>query len=365
MASKNTSIHDNDSLSYSLTEKSVIVLANLLVLLVAVPANVLVVAVIAKVQAMHTPTNLILLNLCVADLIHALLYLPFTTIDLYVTGYWIFGDFMCRLVSFLHLLAFTTSILFLIAIAIERYRRVCMQGRSQLTIKQTWIILSILWLLGILGSCPLLVVKYLSPIAQGEHMCAEAWPWEDADKVYTLVMFALFYVMPLAFLIIIYVRIARKFWKSTTRTQSMRRHHQRSTASKSKLTIISMVLVLSFALSWAPSHALLLWYYFRDLNATYPAELVAVLYPIISWVASSNCALNPLLYCFMSQNFWASYKDLWKRSSRNKYFSDTNASSKLSKRQSKELENKPANLSLLTEVERKEHAFCIHYESSV
>ena len=85
---------------YNTPEKIAIVLANALIFCLAIPANGIVITVISSVQNVRTPTSTFLLNLCVADVLIASLYIPFMTVDLFVIGHWVFGDFMCKLVSF-------------------------------------------------------------------------------------------------------------------------------------------------------------------------------------------------------------------------------------------------------------------------
>ena len=121
---------------YNTSERVIIILANTLIFCLAIPANSIVIIVISTVQNARTPTSTFLLNLCVADIIMALLYIPFITVDLYAVGYWVFGDFMCKLVSFAYYLATYSSILILTAISVERYISVCISRRLRLRLRK-------------------------------------------------------------------------------------------------------------------------------------------------------------------------------------------------------------------------------------
>ena len=130
---------DKNPFVFNKWEKTLIILANAAIFCLAIPANGIVIAVISRVQNVRTPTSTFLLNLCVADIIIASLYIPFITVDMYITGHWIFGDFMCRLVSFVFYLATYFSILLLTAISVERYISVCLPKRLRLTAKKAFI----------------------------------------------------------------------------------------------------------------------------------------------------------------------------------------------------------------------------------
>jgi hypothetical protein len=59
---------------YSDVERVSIICVMGLFTLLAIPGNVIVIFVVARVQSMKTSTNLLLLNLCIADLLIAVAY---------------------------------------------------------------------------------------------------------------------------------------------------------------------------------------------------------------------------------------------------------------------------------------------------
>ncbi|XP_074629472.1 neuropeptide FF receptor 2-like [Acropora palmata] len=294
---------------YNTSERVIIILANTLIFCLAIPANSIVIIVISTVQNARTPTSTFLLNLCVADIIMALLYIPFITVDLYAVGHWVFGDFMCKLVSFAYYLATYSSILILTAISVERYISVCISRRLRLTAKKVLTTTLVLWTCAACVALPLFVVKesFRNPSLKTIEFCIVTWSRNDM-QIYTLVTQALFYVIPIVFMVIVYYKIARKVWTSAEKTRSMRLSNKHTSNSKLRLTKISIAIILSFVISWTPLNTITVLFFFAKRSFPFSADTARVVFPITYWIAFSNCALNPLLYCYMSQNFRKAFK---------------------------------------------------------
>uniref|UniRef100_A0A673XYK3 G-protein coupled receptors family 1 profile domain-containing protein n=1 Tax=Salmo trutta TaxID=8032 RepID=A0A673XYK3_SALTR len=71
-----------------------------LIMLVGLVGNSLVIHVITRHQQMRTVTNFYIVNLASTDIMFLVCCVPFTA-TLYPLPSWVFGDFMCRLVSYL------------------------------------------------------------------------------------------------------------------------------------------------------------------------------------------------------------------------------------------------------------------------
>lgn len=330
MAANNSTTAQIDYLTYTTSEKIAIVAANMLIFFLAIPANGIVITVISRVQNVRTPTSTFLMNLCIADILMASLYIPFVTVDLYVTGYWVFGDFMCKLVSFLYYLATNFSILILTAISVERYISVCLPRQMRLTAKKAFVTTTVLWIVAACAALPLLIVrKSVSNPFFGDNVefCVETWTFNYA-KVYKTLTLAIFYVMPLVFMAVVYYKIGRKVWASAEKTRSMKLSTKHASNSKLRLTKIALAIILSFAVSWTPLNTMTILFFFDRKNYPYSKQAAHVAYPMMYFVAFSNCALNPLLYCYMSQNFRKALQIFRKRRSRRDLGDSMTASSR-------------------------------------
>ncbi|KFO81449.1 Alpha-2 adrenergic receptor, partial [Cuculus canorus] len=108
-----------------------ILLAALAILLATVVGNVLVVAAVSTSRALQAPQNLFLVSLASADILVAILVLPFSLAN-EVMGYWYFGGLWCSLYLALDVLLCTASIGHLCAISLDRYWAVTRAARLNL-----------------------------------------------------------------------------------------------------------------------------------------------------------------------------------------------------------------------------------------
>lgn len=335
---------------YNTSEKIAIVFVNALIFCLAIPANGIVIIVISSVQNVRTPTSTFLLNLCVADILIASLYIPFITVDLFVVGHWVFGDFMCKLVSFAYYLATFFSILILTVISLERYISVCLSRRLSLTAKKAFVTTVVLWIVAACLALPLLVVrKSFHSRSLNVEFCIITWS-HSSMKVYTLVTPALFYVMPITLMVMVYYKIGRKVWLSANRTSSMKLSNKHASNSKLRLTKIALAIILSFVISWTPLNTTTVLYFFGKKNFPYSADIARVVYPIIYWVAFTNCALNPLLYYYMSQNFRKAFTIFRNRRSQSYLAESVSALSRSSLRRFSKRGNKDCDKQLADEM---------------
>lgn len=91
-----------------------------LIVLVGIFGNALVIIVVATNVQMRSTTNMLILNLAVADLLFIILCVPFTATD-YVLNSWPFGLVWCQTVQYLIYFTSYVSIYTLILMSIDRF----------------------------------------------------------------------------------------------------------------------------------------------------------------------------------------------------------------------------------------------------
>jgi len=79
-----------------------------------------VVLVVAANQQMRSTTNLLIINLAVADLLFIVFCVPFTATD-YVLPFWPFGDVWCGIVQYLIVVTAYASVYTLVLMSLDRF----------------------------------------------------------------------------------------------------------------------------------------------------------------------------------------------------------------------------------------------------
>jgi allatostatin receptor len=94
-----------------------------LIVLIGIFGNALVIIVVATNSQMRSTTNMLILNLAVADLLFIILCVPFTATD-YILNFWPFGLVWCQTVQYLIYATSYVSIYTLILMSIDRFMAV-------------------------------------------------------------------------------------------------------------------------------------------------------------------------------------------------------------------------------------------------
>lgn len=91
-----------------------------LIVVVGLIGNSLVVLVVALNQQMRSTTNLLIINLAVADLLFIIFCVPFTATD-YVLPSWPFGEVWCKIVQYLIVVTAYASVYTLVLMSVDRF----------------------------------------------------------------------------------------------------------------------------------------------------------------------------------------------------------------------------------------------------
>lgn len=76
--------------------------------------------VVAANQQMRNTTNLLIINLALADLLFIVFCVPFTASD-YALPFWPFGDAWCKIVQYLVIVTAYASVYTLVLMSLDRY----------------------------------------------------------------------------------------------------------------------------------------------------------------------------------------------------------------------------------------------------
>ncbi|EFP01107.1 hypothetical protein CRE_16480 [Caenorhabditis remanei] len=229
-----------------------------------VHGNVLVILFIVYFKRLRTATNILILNLAVADLLISVFCIPFSywQVLIFDDQRWLFGSMMCSLLAFLQAMAVFLSAWTLVVISFDRWMAIMfvLTPSIRITTRRALYLVAATWIFSILMALPLLFTTRSFEIQEGSENCGENWTYfgdagEQVRKVYSSMVVILQYIVPQAVLIITYTHIGIKMWNSrvpgmqngATKKMIVDRH-------ESVKKLVPMVILISalFALCWLP-----------------------------------------------------------------------------------------------------------------
>ncbi|XP_044067020.1 galanin receptor type 1-like [Siniperca chuatsi] len=235
-------------------------------------------------------TDTLLLALSAADLL-LLLCLPFHTSAI-TLGFWPFGSFLCKAISFLGVACSTASVFTLAALAVIRYLTVVhptwayrsrMHRRSKLTVVLLWVPASAL-------AVPQFAFR---TVTMSSSMYCFAFLPDISQLVYSITLFLFGFALPLGIIVLMYAKIYCFLRHARLLAPQLERY-------QSQVTQTSALLVLVFTLLWLPSYALMFSFIGGTVTGSPGYNTIAILARLL---ASSVAVVNPVLYGFMSQKF--------------------------------------------------------------
>ncbi|KAH8332801.1 hypothetical protein KR074_011077 [Drosophila pseudoananassae] len=266
--------------------------------------NLLVILVVVFNKNMRSTTNLMIVNLAVADLLFVIFCIPFTATD-YVTKVWPFGLFWCRSVQYLIVVTAFASIYTLVLMSIDRFLAVVHPIRSRMmrTENITMIAIVTLWAVILVVSTPVgfvndMVVSYDNKTNITYVLCIfDAGNALLSPRSFQISFFISSYLLPLMIISGLYVRMIMRLWHQGSGVR-MSKESQRG---RKRVTRLVVVVVIAFASLWLPVQLILL---LKALNLYQADTLFKVILQISAQtLAYSSSCINPLLYAFLSDNF--------------------------------------------------------------
>lgn len=338
----------------------VVVVLMTVVTALALFTNLAIVLIVIKIsQLRYTLTNVFVINLCVADILGALIILPICII-VFVEGYWPWNHEFCIATGFLNSLFIFASILNICVISVERYYAINspMHHAGHMTLKKTLAVVFSIWLFSaFLSALPIMgwnSYNYYHTKAQ----CTYNWVAKGQGKVYVLVITFIGFIIPGCIIVIMYtaiIRIARlvavqvRPSSSTTRRVSTNRvslqscggtslgpdsrsvdsrrvienapvfksstAFQRNTSARHLRGLKTPLIVLVVYVSlWGP------YFFVQLLTATGVKETNANWEIAVIWLGYMSFAANPFLYGWMNKSIrdqlinlikssWCCFKD--------------------------------------------------------
>lgn len=264
-----------------------------IVFIISVPLNLVAMVMFVHHIRPRKPAVIYMLNLACADLLFGLL-LPFKIAYHYHGNDWIYGSFMCRVVTAAFYCNMYCTVLLMTCISIDRFLAVVypMNSLTWRSPQTASAVCASMWLLALGGVSPLLISGQTIHLTDlGITTCHDV---QDAEKLqaYYLYFFpiysSVFFFIPLAFTVVCYVRIIHALAAANVENRSR----------KTRAVVMAVIVLVVFVVCFTPTNIILMVHYvqlsYKSSDSSYQAYLLSMC------VGSLSCCLDPVLYYFGS-----------------------------------------------------------------
>ena len=301
------------------TTKATITVAYGIIFPAALLGNIVVICLVLKLPSMRSLTNMLLVNMCVANLLVTLFAMPYSILFVFLQYRWLsghLGNVTCKLTHFSYALSIAASIFSLLLISLDRYFAVLHPfKRRPLLLRSTRCASLGIWILSCIFMSPYL---FQFRVIQGSFAsyCIISWlPLDNvtASKIYFIIVFVLLYSLPLVGIGLAYTLIGKNLWHRKIPGQQTTSNRRVAERSKRKVVRMLIVVVVVFALCWIPAHLMhFLSYFQKETYFSLPPLILLLFY----WCCHANSAISPWLFLIMHHNFRQGARRLFKRPSR-------------------------------------------------
>lgn len=271
-----------------------------LIVVVGTAGNSLVLYVIVSRKAMRTVTNILLLNLAVADISFLLICVPFTAIK-YAASTWPFGDLACKFMKYFLYVASYVTVYTLVAISALRFLTiVCSTSTIAYRTKQNAVMLiCFIWLLMFVVNSPALLVHKTKTFDATYSYCGVN---EDAIEPLIVTFFVFAYVLPLYIICLLYLLIMLHLRRARAASSLVDSSERTTRAFK-----VIILVVVVFGLSWLPSHVNSLVGQYGTIPGGASYEVFRIIW---NCMAYGNSCVNPFIYNYMSHDFRKCFREV-------------------------------------------------------
>lgn len=302
-SSTTTPLRDAASAGSALNDKQKIRIAiYVLSIVLSWLGNSLVIMVSFMKRRTLSPCRLLMAHLAVTNLLFSF-RLPFQ-IQLELSGYvWEWGVLYCKTMHGFSSASLFVSFETVTVIAIERYRGISRPHARKWTKANILLSIVLVWVIALLTYTP--YMYYLD--VSGSH-CRDRYPSLTVQQTYSIIIFVLRYVFPLAILSYCYCSIGlvvhrRPIRVSTHQSQENENFRKRE---NNRIIRILVVIVFAFAILTAPTSVWWLWYDFGGSGTAVALDLIEVFAAFLYL----HSAINPIIYGIMDKQFKEGVREL-------------------------------------------------------
>lgn len=292
-------------------------LAGLMIVMffVSVVGNLIVCYIVYQKPAMRSAINLLLATLAMADVITAILCLPFAIVTIVAGGKWILGDGFCHVNGLLYSFLLTEATFVLLTISVDRYL-IIVRRRDTLTPKKAKLYISCSWVFALAITFPPVLGWGSYTHIAGQIQCSLRFPDPKrnmADLSYGLFYFSTSFVIPFITMSYCYYSILKTVRRNSTRVQNHppvpggvmatqmhrtgRMNIDYSFKTRAFTTILILYLLFIFCRIGHTVTRVHLLFYGYDKSLSFEVDAVVL------WITYLNCTIKPIIYYWRISKF--------------------------------------------------------------
>ncbi|XP_019382294.1 PREDICTED: neuromedin-B receptor [Gavialis gangeticus] len=281
----------------------------LLIITLGLLGNITLMKVFITNSAMRSVPNIFISSLAAGDLLLLVTCVPVDA-SRYFLEEWMFGEVGCKLIPAIQLTSVGVSVFTLTALSADRYKAIVnpMDIQASSAVLWTCIKAIAIWIISMLLAVPEAVFSELAIINDTDNVSfLDCIPYPQTDemhpKIHSVLIFLVYFLIPLAIISIYYYHIARTLIKSAHNIPGEHSEHsKRQMETRKRLAKIVLVFVGFFAICWFPNHVL---YMYRSFNYNkIDSSLGHMIITLVARVLSfCNSCVNPFALYLLSESF--------------------------------------------------------------
>ncbi|KAJ7341766.1 hypothetical protein JRQ81_006786 [Phrynocephalus forsythii] len=314
-----------DFRSLSLPLQIMLSAAMIFILLVSFLGNLVVCLMVYQKTAMRSAINILLASLAFADMLLAVLNMPFALITI-ITTKWVFGDVFCRVSAMFFWLFVIEGGAILLIISIDRFF-IIVQKQDKLNPYRAKVLTAVSWVIAFVVAFPLSVGSPSLQIPSKAPQCVFSYTTNPGYRAYVILVVLISFFIP--FLVMLYSFMGIL---NTMRHNAVRIHSHPDSiclTQASKLGLMSfqrpfqmnidmsfktrafttiLILFIVFIICWAPFTTYSLIATFN--SHFYQKHNFFEISTWLLWLCYLKSALNPLIYYWRIKKFHDACLDL-------------------------------------------------------
>lgn len=269
------------------------------IMIVSIIANLLVIFIVYRVQRMRIAFNYFIVNLSFSDFLITVFYMPRMLVSALNGFQWELdnkaGLIFCKIVPYFHEVLISVIVFTMLSVALERVFAVRYPLRRLITTRVATCIVVAIWFVSMTIRLPMIFGLQLVRI-DGQLYCFFSFMDETLDLIYRNLSLAMFYVIPLIILTILYTILIVSLKRQRFPSNQISTHQRLVEKRERSIVKVLLCVVVSFALCWA-------MYFLTPVIYKYNPFLACRFFFLRYCLAHLNSALTPCTYFLFNENF--------------------------------------------------------------